>query len=472
MFKKIVAYIKSSQILNTFAARSKVFYERAKIKNIERYHRKEAEFLPASLEIIESPPAYGSRTVLWTFFSLAIIALLWVTFGSVDEVTVAPGKIIPAGYVRVLQAEDQGVIKKIYVTEGQKVKKGDLLLELDPTVSGADLAIMQKKVAYASLEVERLTSEKENRPFNPQNILGADEVDIKTQLNLYSSRLFEYQAKMDEITQGVQQSKLDLKKNLTEQEKQQTLLQIAQAKERQLNDLLKQNAISEFNVLDQQAKRLELQKNLEEQGSVIEAQQALLAKNQASLNRTMAERATDIDTNLAAALKNLADCSEELKKAAVKHGLSKITAPDDGYVSNLSVHTIGGVVTPAQTMMEIIPDQAALEAEVWVANKDIGFIRIGQPAELKIETFNFQKYGTVPAVVSTISPNAVDDSEQGRVFKVLFQLNRENVEVNGREVHLGSGMTVRAEIKTGGKKIYEYFLEPFKKYLSESLRER
>lgn len=468
MFKKIVTYIRNSH----FVEISKEFYEKAKIKNIERYQKKEAEFLPASLEIIESPPAYGSRTVLWSFFSLAIIALLWVTFGSVDEVTVASGKIIPNGYVRVLQAEDKGIIKEIYVTDGKKVKKGDLLLEFDPTVSEADLAIMKKKVAYASLEVERLTSEKENRPFNPQNIPDADEVDIKTQFNLYNSRWLEYNAKMNEAIQGVQQSKTDLKKTLTEGEKQQELFQIAKDKEGQLQYLLDQNAISKFNLLDQQAKRLELQKDMEEQGAAIEAQQALLAKSQAAMNRTMAERATDIDTNLTAATKNLADCSEQLKKSEEKYGLSKIIAPDDGYVSNLSVHTIGGVVTPAQTIMEIVPEHATLEAEVWVSNKDIGFIRIGQPVELKIETFNFQKYGTVPAMVTTISPNAVDDSEKGRVFKVLLQVNKENVEVNGRELRLGSGMTVSAEIKTRGKKIYEYFLEPFKKYISQSLRER
>ncbi|MBU2699414.1 hemolysin D [Sporomusaceae bacterium BoRhaA] len=468
MFKKIVIYIRNSR----FVEISKEFYEKAKIKNIERYQKKEAEFLPASLEIIESPPAYGSRTVLWSFFSLAIIALLWVTFGSVDEVTVASGKIIPNGYVRVLQAEDKGVIKEIYVTDGKKVKKGDLLLAFDPTVSEADLAIMKKKVAYASLEVERLTSEKENRPFNPQNIPDADEVDIKNQFNLYNSRWLEYNAKMNEAIQGVQQSKTDLKKTLTEEEKQKELFQIAKDKEGQLQYLLDQNAISKFNLLDQQAKRLELQKDMEEQGAAIEAQQALLAKSQAAMNRTIAERATDIDTNLTAATKNLADCSEQLKKSEEKYGLSKIIAPDDGYVSNLSVHTIGGVVTPAQTIMEIVPEHATLEAEVWVSNKDIGFIRIGQPVELKIETFNFQKYGTVPAMVTTISPNAVDDSEKGRVFKVLLQVNKENVEVNGRELRLGSGMTVSAEIKTRGKKIYEYFLEPFKKYISQSLRER
>jgi hemolysin D len=468
MFKKIVTYIRNSQ----FVDKSKEFYEKAKIKNIERYQKKEAEFLPASLEIIESPPAYGSRTVLWTFFSLAIIGLLWVTFGSVDEVTVASGKIIPHGYVRVLQAEDKGIIKEIYVTEGKKVKKGDLLLEFDPTVSEADLAIMNKKVAYANLEVERLTSEKENRPFNPQNIPNADEVDIRTQFNLYNSRWLEYNAKMNEAIQGVQQSKTDLKKTLTEEEKQQELFQIAKDKEGQLQYLLDQNAISKFNLLDQQAKRLELQKDMEEQGAAVEAQQALLAKSQAAMNRTMAERATDIDMNLTAATKNLVDCSEQLKKAEEKYGLSKIIAPDDGYVSNLSVHTIGGVVTPAQTIMEIVPEHAMLEAEVWVSNKDIGFIQIGQPVELKIETFNFQKYGTIPAMVTTISPNAVDDSEKGRVFKVLLQVNKENFEVNGRDMHLGSGMTVSAEIKTRGKKIYEYFLEPFKKYISQSLRER
>ncbi len=468
MVKKIMTYLKSGRM----AESAQVFLERARIKDVERYQRREAEFLPAALEIVESPPAYASRTVLWTFFTLALTVLLWLVFGSVEEVASAPGKIIPDGYVRVLQAEDKGIIKNIYVAEGQKVKKGDLLLELDETVSAADLMQLKKKVAELRLEAERLHCEKENRPFMPQGADGTDEMYVRTQLSLYNSRRSAQQAKVGEALQGVQQGQAELQRNLAEQEKQRELLQYAQEKTGKLQYLYDQNAISELTVLEQQMKRQELKRSVESQQSAVESQAALLAQKQTTVKRAAAEYATEVDASLAEALAKLNEASEQLKKAEEKHGLCQFIAPDDGYVSNLTVHTIGGIVTPAQVIMEIVPEEANLLAEILVANKDIGFIQTGQRAELKVQTFTFQKYGTVPAVVANISPNAVDDPEQGRAFKVLLQLDKDKMDVNGRMVRLGSGMTVSAEVKTRDKKIYEYFLEPFKKYTSESLRER
>jgi hemolysin D len=472
MFKKMYGYIKNNEDIKTLPEKIKVFYERVKIKNIEKFQSKEAEFLPAALEIVESPPSYGSRTVLWTFFSLAVIGLLWVTFGSVDEVAIAPGKVIPNGYVRVLQAEDKGIIKKIHVVDGQKVQKGDLLLELDTTFSAADLAKVKREAVHASLEVERLTAEKENRPFLPRKVPEADEKDIQAQTALYHSRNFEYQTRIEEARHTVEQYQQNLQSARVEKNKLTKLHQLAEEKEHKLEQLVNENAISKFTLLDQQGKREEVERNLEEQESIIRAQESLLSKSQASLARVLAEKNVDVDTKLVDARQKLFYSTEALKKAEEKNRLSTIVAPDDGYVSNLAVHSIGGIVTPAQVLLEVVPNKVSLEVEAWVANKDIGFIQKGQPAELKIESFNFQKYGTVPAVVVNISPNAVEDREKGNVYRVLLQMDRDYVVVNNQETRLNSGMMVSAEIKTRQKQIYEFFLEPFKKYQSESLRER
>lgn len=465
-------FIKNHEDLQTILEKIKEFYERVKIKNIEKFQSKEAEFLPAALEIVESPPSYGSRTVLWTFFILAIIGLLWVTFGSVDEVAIAPGKIIPNGYVRVLQAEDKGIIKKIYVVDGQKVQKGDLLLELDTTYSADDLAKVRREAINASLEVERLTAEKENRAFLPHTIPQADDKDIQAQINLYNSRKFEYQTRIEEARHTMEQYQQNLQSAQTEKKKLTKLHQLAEEKEGKLEQLVNENAISKLTLIDQQSKREEMEQNLTEQESIIKAQESLLAKSQASLARVIAEKNVDLDTKLVEARQKLFYLRETLKKAEEKNRLATIVAPDDGYVSNLAVHTIGGIVTPAQVLLEVVPDKVSLEVEAWVANKDIGFIRQGQSAEIKIESFNFQKYGTVPAIVTTISPNAVEDREKGNVYRVLLQMDKDYVVVNNQETRLNSGMTVNAEIKTQQKQIYEFFLEPFKKYQSESLRER
>ncbi|EIW17786.1 MULTISPECIES: HlyD family type I secretion periplasmic adaptor subunit [Pelosinus] len=472
MLNKMYGYMKNKEELKNLPEKVKEFYERVKIKNIERFKSKEAEFLPAALEIVESPPSYGSRTVLWTFFILAVIALLWVTFGSVNEVAIAPGKIIPNGYVRVLQAEDKGIIKKIHVVDGQKVQKGDLLLELDTTYSADDLAKVKREAINAQLEVERLTAEKENRSFLPHAILEAEENDRQAQINLYNSRNFAYQTRFEEARHMVQQYQQNLLSAQVEKNKLTKLHQLAKEKESKLEQLVNENAISKFTLIDQQSKREEVEQNLAEQESIIKAQESLLSKSQASLARVVAEKNVEVDTKLVEARQKRFYCNEALKKAEEKNRLATIVAPDDGYISNLAVHTIGGIVTPAQVLLEVVPDKVSLEVEAWVANKDIGFIQKGQSAEVKIESFNFQKYGTIPAVVVTISPNAVEDREKGNVYRVILQMDRDHVVVNNQETRFNSGMVVNAEIKTRQKQIYEFFLEPFKKYKSESLRER
>ena len=185
-----------------------------------------------------------------------------------------------------------------------------------------------------------------------------------------------------------------------------------------------------------------------------------------------AERSREIMTSIVDDRQKLSGFTEELKKAEEKDRLSHITAPIDGRVSRLDIHTVGGIVTPAQALMEIVPDEAVMQVEAWVENKDIGFVQPGQEAEVKVETFNFQKFGTIDANVVEVSPNAVEDKDKGRVYRVLMDFDKNSFNVNGKDVAISSGMTATGEIKIRKKRIIEFFLDPFRQYKSEALRER
>jgi hemolysin D len=141
-------------------------------------------------------------------------------------------------------------------------------------------------------------------------------------------------------------------------------------------------------------------------------------------------------------------------------------------VQQLAVHTAGGVVTPAQVLMVIVPENAEVTAEVVIDNKDIGFVRPGQAVEVKLETFPFTRYGTVPAQVKHMAADAVADDKRGAIFPATLTLSRSAIEVNGQRVALAPGMNLSAEIKTGQRRIAEYLLSPIQQALSESLRER
>jgi len=150
----------------------------------------------------------------------------------------------------------------------------------------------------------------------------------------------------------------------------------------------------------------------------------------------------------------------------------RLTAPIAGYIQQLSVHTIGGVVTAAQTLMVIVPIDNAIEAEVWLENKDVGFVNPGQEATVKIETFPYSRYGTIKGSVQTVSSDAVSDEKKGLIFHSQIALAKNSIQIENKTVNLSPGMAVTVEIKTGKRRLIEYFLSPLIQYTSESLKER
>ncbi len=158
--------------------------------------------------------------------------------------------------------------------------------------------------------------------------------------------------------------------------------------------------------------------------------------------------------------------------AGTRSALPPLASPVDGTVQQLSVHTEGGVVTEAQPLMVIVPSDNPLEVEAFFENKDIGFVKAGQEAEVKIETFQYTKYGTIDAEVSSVSHDAINDEKRGLIYSSRVRMARTRLMVDGTEVGLSPGMAVTVEVKTGQRRVIEYFLAPLLQHTSESLRER
>jgi hemolysin D len=175
---------------------------------------------------------------------------------------------------------------------------------------------------------------------------------------------------------------------------------------------------------------------------------------------------------LAEAERSVASTQQELIKAEIRATSRTILAPVDGVVQQLAVHNIGAVVTPAQDLMVIVPQNGALEVEALLENKDIGFVEVGQSTEIKIDTFPFTKYGTIAGQVVDLSNDAVSDEQRGLVYKMRVAMDRSEIDVNGRRVRLSPGMSVSVESKTGTRRLIEYFLSPLLRFADESVRER
>lgn len=432
--------------------------------------RQETEFLASILEVTETPPSPVGRLVLWTIIALIVAAGIWLFVGEVDEVAVARGKIIPVGNVKTVQSPNKGVIRELHVKEGDFVHKGDALIVLDTTKTQADVDQLRKQVAYFDMTVKRLQAEMNDEVFVPPVSGDLDQKDVEAQVALYQSRRTKLEADRQKTMAVIAQEEAAIESQRATQEKYVSVLAVAQEKENRLTELFERDAVSYFQLLEARQTRVEYQKNAEAMTEEIAKEQARLAEARDTLATIDSAYRQETMTQLVEAKKQFNAYQEELTKATETNAQSIITAPETGRINQLAIHTVGGVVTESQALMMVVPEDAFLEAEVYADNKDIGFIQTGQTAEVKVETFNFQKFGMVNAEVSEISPDAITDTQnkdRNQKYRLYLSLEKDDSGIS-----LQPGMNVTAEIKIKKKRIIDFFLDPFRQYMDEALRER
>jgi len=315
-------------------------------------------FHPALLRLQEQPPAPLPRAVLLTLLVLLAVLLTWSVVGRVDVVAVAQGRVVPSGHLKVLQPIESGIVRAIHVREGQRVAQGDLLIELDPAVSVADVKSFEQRIV-----------------------------------------------------------------------KGEKTLALVEEKAASYRSLLNQGMVARTTFLEVEEQRV-------------------------------------------AAEQDLAALRQELVKAREREAWQRLTAPVAGTVQQLAVHTVGGVVTPAQPLVTILPEGEALEVEAWLPNKDIGFVSEGQSARVKVDAFPFTRFGMLEATIRDVSDDAVENEALGWVYTVRAALATPNLDGSERPIGVSSGMTVTLEIQTDRRRIIEYFLSPIQRHASESMRER
>ena len=436
---------------------------------------KETEFLPAILEVTETPPSPTGRIIMWSVLLLLVVALAWAILGKINEVAIANGKIIPIGQIKTVQVKNKGIVSEIRVQEGDYVNEGDILVVLDPTTTTADYDSLKKRAAYYRLDIQRLTAELTGQPFVPAKDPDLEAHDLAAELALYQSRTSDYQTQRQSRVDIIAQRKARLEAAQTTYEKYSEGLRIARDKESRLTQLIAENAISEFQLLEQQKETIDYEKNAQAELDSINSIHAEIAEAEQNLANIDASYRKDIMTSLVEAKKEYYSITESIKKADEDFRMATIYAPTSGKIYNLAIHTIGGIVTDAQPLMQIVPDDVRLVFEVYAENKDIGFIKRGMEAEVKVSTFNFQKFGMVKAEVEEISADAVDNPsnpEQHGKFKLLLNPISNDINVYGETAQLVVGYGVSAEIKIKEKRIIDFFLDPFRKYTHEALRER
>jgi hemolysin D len=236
--------------------------------------------------------------------------------------------------------------------------------------------------------------------------------------------------------------------------------------------LLEHEAVTKMDFLQAEGQRIDKTQELAGQRRKLQQDRAVLAEAEKHFHAMLSEFQQSKQSELSTLETKAASLAQDVTKAGQKTDLQRLAAPIDGVVQQLAVHTVGGVVTPAQPLLIVVSQKHPVEVEAQVENKDVGFVHEGQPVEIKVETFPFTLYGTIPGRVLTVSDDAAPIEKVGLVYPTRVSMDRGTMQVEGKQVHLTPGMAVTVEIKTGQRRVIEYLLSPLLKSVKESLRER
>ena len=409
--------------------------------------------------------------------ALFVIALLWACFGKIDIVATAPGRIIVSDRTKVIQPLEASVVRRVLVKDGDRVTAGQVLVELDPTIANADKASVQEQLKAAASEVMRtgvLLQALLKSELLALDLLGL-EGDLAYKNAARSQLLAEWQdisAKVSKLDSELARRRAEIGTVKETIAKLEATVPMAQTRETDFKKLVSEGFISSHATQDKTRERVELERDLATQRAKLIEAQSTLKESDSAKAAYVAETRRALNDRNALATSKAQQLTQDESKASQRERLTQLTAPVAGTIQQLAVHSVGGVVTPAQPLMIVVPDSARVTAEVSVANLDIGFVNAGQPAEVKLETFPYTKYGTVQARVDVVTADAVTDEKKGSFYPATLTLAVRDMAIDGKRVAISPGMNITAEIKTGQRRVIEYLLSPIQRAGSESLRER
>jgi hemolysin D len=456
--------------------------------------REELAFLPAALEIVETPPSPLGRATGATLIGLFVLGLAWASLGHVDIVATAPGKIIPTGYSKVIQPFETGVVRAILVANGQNVNAGDVMIELDSTINEGEINHLRSDLQSAQLDIARIhaaltDTDDPLAAFKPPE--GANPALVAIQRQFLLAQVTEHRAKIAALDGQRTQKEAELATISATVDKLEAVIPTIEERvniRKTLNEF--GSRLQYYEVLQQltesQQERLVQKSHLKEARAAVAAIIETRGQTKAEYRRTLFGELTEAE-------RKAAGLAADLSKAEQRTKLQQLSAPVSGMVQQLAIHTVGGVVTPAQSLMVIVPSDSSLEIEAMVSNHDVGFVHAGDEVEIKVDTFDFTRYGLLHGRVLSVSSDAIvretpadkanekqpganasssEPKGQELTYAARVSVDRTQMQVEDKKVNLSPGMAVTAEIKTGSRRIIGYLLSPLIKYRQESLRER
>jgi hemolysin D len=435
------------------------------------------DFRADLLTIQQSPPAKWPRGLLLTVCALVGLLILWACFAKLDIIATAQGCLVPGSFTKVVQPAESGVVMDILVQDGQAVKAGQVLLRLDPALSKSELGGLTRDVVIKQLSLQRIEAELLDRPFTAPPSAPPDVV-LQVQAQ-YRARRQSYQDTLAQETEALNKAKSDLAGAQQVLSKLVQTVPIFQQSAQAYAEMLKDGLVGEVIANEKKREYLERAQDLKAQESNVQSLQAVIAGSDKKLLSIRSNYRSQLENERIDTITQLNKSGQELDKSTIRSGLLEIKAPNDGIVKDLAVTSKGAVVQAGSLLMNIVPQNERLQAEVLLSNEDVGFVAQGQKAQIKIAAYPFQKYGLMDGKVLMLSADSADPKQQQQnqqptlSYRALVSLDEQQLKnPNGEKLGLTAGMLVVAEIHQGKRTVLEYLLSPVMKVGAEAARER
>jgi hemolysin D len=439
--------------------------------------------------IQDQSPSDNNRIVLWSVSSLVLLLIVWAAFGELDIIASADGKLATQTLVKIVQPAEAGIVKQLLVQEGDAVKSGQLLAKLDTTLADADKAGVANDLAAQQMQMRRIEAELADQPMLPK---AGD--DAERYVRVHN----QYTAHRNAYLDGIDQEKSLLAKAEHEQK---SAIEILQKLEQTLPTykrsadafakLEQEGYIAGLAADEKRRDAIERSKDLDAQRSTVASLEATIAAQRKRISQLQSTYRSELQRELADVRAKIEQLQPNLDKTLYKEGLMELRAPQDGVIKDLATTTIGAVVQPSAVVMTLVPQGEHLYADVNIKNEDVGFVQVGQSAQIKLATYPFQRYGMLTGEVMRVSADATEvythnsmansnNSSQDNtqpttvaMYKARIKLNSQTMkDPQGNPLVLSAGMQVVAEINQGRRTVLEYLLSPVQKAVSEAGRER
>ncbi len=437
----------------------------------------DADFAPHLLGILREPPSPLPRLILKLLLLLITLTVVWAFWGQLDIVARAEGKLIPQTRLKVVQPLEGGRVSKILVREGQRVDAGEILILMDTNLSQADTRKLELQLGLNELHRRRVESELGEGAMkllsgdDPVLFAQVQEQFLVNQTSLVGAKK-EQQSALDQARNELAAA-VQIKKKLEE------LLPIYRASEEAYASLEAAGNGAKMQLMEKRKERIEAEQDLRAQQHTIKALQEQIEQAEIRLMSIETSYRQQLIQERGEYDQRIAQLREDLDKQNYRNKLMELRAPENGIVQDLAVNTEGSVVPSGTVLLTVIPEDEPLRAEVFIENKDIGFVEAGQSTKVKLAAYSFQRYGMIEAQVEHISPDALQDQQRGGSqnsqhlgYKAILLLTQQELEHQGAQLPLRPGMQVSAEINIGSRSVVEYLLSPVKKTLSEAAHER